>query len=117
MVGREARSYGRVPTGELSAKGHAMTHTTPMVNPVPAMVEAWQQTRAELRAIDEAEHSPIVDVHGRVWTWRDKTLYVHDQLACTADMIRAPGIGLPRQDRLGDNPNYDLCAICTQNWR
>jgi hypothetical protein len=86
---------------------------TEQIPPGARLVAEWQQARAELRAIEEAEHPPVTDRFGRVWTWKDRDLYVHDQMAWTPQMIERGG--LPSAVLAG-NPNYDLCAICTQNW-
>ena len=82
---------------------------------VSSLIDEWQQLRAEMRAIEVAEHPPITDKYGRVWTWKDRDLYVHDQLAFTADMVRSERVGLPKA-MLRDSPNYRLCGICTQSW-
>lgn len=85
--------------------------------PTAPLVDEWIQARADLRAMDEAEHPPISDKFGRDWTWTTASVYVHDQMAWTEGMIRSGQFGLPRADRLRDNPNYDLCSICTADWQ
>ena len=57
----------------------------------------------------------IIDVHGRTWSWWKGSLWRHDQLAWTRYMIMREDVVLPSQT-LRDNPNYDLCSICTQDW-
>lgn len=82
--------------------------------PITSVIDEWRTARADLAAIERAEHPDIVDHHGRVWVWESGDLYVHDSLAWTGQMIRAPH-GLPYA-RLADNPNYKLCEICTKEW-
>lgn len=85
-----------------------------MSNPVPRLLDHWQQVRAELRALAEAEHPPIFDRHGREWTWQDGDVYVHDGLlAWPLASVRSPEAGLPTPDLAERNPNYaGLCATC-----
>lgn len=83
---------------------------------VRGMLAEWQDVRAELRAIEEAEHPAFRDKWGRVWTWVDGDLWHHDDtLAMSRDMIDRL-TGLP-PERLRDNPNYHrLCRICRSRW-
>ena len=83
---------------------------------VRGMLAEWQALRAELRAIEEAEHPAFTDQFGRVWTWWKGDLWHHDDtLAMPRDMVEALG-GLP-PERLRDNPNYwRLCEICRSRW-
>ncbi|MFE5159094.1 hypothetical protein ACFRNT_11275 [Streptomyces sp. NPDC056697] len=74
------------------------------------LIGEWQQLRAELAAVERAEHPDITDRHGRVWTWKAKDLYRHCGIAAPEYMIN--DFGLPTQAAL-DNPNYDLCDVCT----
>jgi hypothetical protein len=84
---------------------------------VRGMLAEWQALRAELRAIDEAEHPAFADRFGRLWTWKGGDLWTHDgTLAFPRDMIDAL-TKLPRE-ALRDNPNYwKLCATCRSHWR
>jgi hypothetical protein len=84
---------------------------------IDKLLDDWQRIRAEIRAIEELEHPPIIDRHKRKWVWKDKDLYTHDGvMAWTRDMIERPNIGLP-SPHLADNPNYAaLCATCRQDW-
>lgn len=54
----------------------------------------------------------IVDSYGRVWVWKDRDLFVHDDtIAATPEMIAVAG--LPQPGLADRNPNYHgLCAIC-----
>lgn len=83
---------------------------------VRGMLAEWQALRAELRAIEEAEHPAFADKFGRVWTWVSKELWHHDDtLAMPRDMIDAL-TRLP-SERLRGNPNYHkLCATCRSQW-
>lgn len=83
--------------------------------PAAGLVDAWQAARAELRALEVAEHPPFADRHGRTWEWKDGDLWTHDgTLAFTRSMIDTAGLPKPG---LAGNPNYaDLCAICTSGW-
>lgn len=77
---------------------------------VRGLVDAWLQARADVAAIERAEHPDITDRHGRVWTWVSGDLYRHCGNAAPEHMIN--WFGLPSQEVL-DNPNYgDLCGIC-----
>lgn len=78
---------------------------------------AWQAARAELRALEEAEHPPFRDRWGRLWTWVSGDLWHHDDtLAYPRDMIDAL-TALP-PEKLRDNPNYwKLCGICRSGWQ
>jgi hypothetical protein len=84
---------------------------------VRGMLAEWQALRAELRAIEEAEHPAFTDRFGRLWTWKSKELWHHDDtLAMSRDMVDAL-TGLP-PERLRGNPNYwQLCDICRSRWR
>jgi hypothetical protein len=81
------------------------------------MLADWQAVRAELRAVEEAEHPAFADRFGRVWTWKGGDLWTHDDtLAFPRDMIDAL-TRLP-SERLRGNPNYHkLCATCRSQWR
>jgi hypothetical protein len=83
---------------------------------VSTLIDQWQQARAELEKIERAEHPDVTDAYGRIWRWRGRgNLYVHDDaLAFPLHMIK--GLSLPSAS-LADNPNYDLCATCRQNWQ
>jgi hypothetical protein len=83
---------------------------------VRTMVSDWCAVRAELRAIEEAEHPAFTDRFGREWTWTCHDCYHHDDtLAYPRDMIERLA-GLP-PERLRANPNYwKLCAICRSQW-
>jgi hypothetical protein len=80
------------------------------------MVAEWQALRAELRAVEEAEHPPFTDQWGREWTWWKGDLWHHDNTsALTRDMIDKL-TGLP-PEKLRSNPNYwRLCDICRSQW-
>jgi hypothetical protein len=84
---------------------------------VRGLLAEWQEARAGLRAIEEAEHPAFRDRFGREWTWVSGDLWHHDDtLALTRDMIDRV-TGLP-PERLRDNPNYHkLCEICRSGWR
>lgn len=84
---------------------------------VASLVDEWRALRAELRAIEEAEHPDVVDHHGRVWRWKNGDLYTHDDtLAFPLRFVTDGKAGLPSPS-LADNPNYArLCATCRQNW-
>jgi len=76
---------------------------------VRGLVAEWQALRAELRAIEEAEHPAVTDKFGRVWTWTCHDCYHHDNtLALTRDMIDALA-GLP-PEKLRGNPTTGSCA-------
>lgn len=81
---------------------------------VAGLVEIWQATRAELRAIEQAEHPDLTDQFGRVWLYRSRDLYVHDGLiAATADVVASPHLELPAPGLADRNPNYaGLCQVC-----
>jgi hypothetical protein len=83
---------------------------------VRAMLAEWQDLRAELHAIEAAEHPAVTDKFGRVWAWWKGDLYHHDDtLALTPDMIERL-TGLP-PERLRGNPNYwRLCELCRSRW-
>lgn len=84
---------------------------------VRGMLAEWQALRAELRAIEEAEHPPFTDRFGRTWTWfgRGDTWHHDDTLAMPRDMVERLA-SLP-PEKLRDNPNYwKLCEICRSQW-
>jgi hypothetical protein len=76
----------------------------------------WYAVRAELRAIEEAEHPVFRDQWGREWTWVSGDLWHHDStLAYPRDMVDALR-GLP-PETLRKNPNYHkLCGTCRSQW-
>lgn len=84
---------------------------------VRRLLQDWTNARAGLRALEEAEHPPMTDHYGRVWTWSAGDTYIHDGLmAWTREMILRQDAGLPSPELAG-NPNYaGLCAICRSNW-
>lgn len=83
----------------------ALTH-------IRSMIAEWQNLRAQICKLEQAEHPDIVDRHGRAWTRRAGTLYTHDDtLSLPADMIHDSG--LPPAGLADRNPNYTrLCNIC-----
>ena len=76
-----------------------------------AKIQEWQGLRAELAAVEAAEHPDITDHHGRTWTWVGGDLYRHDDLAWPLAFIADGQHGLPSEAAL-TNPNYDHCIIC-----
>lgn len=78
---------------------------------VADLITKWQNARAELAAIERAEHPDITDHLGRVWTWFGRgDTYRHCGNAAPSYMIN--DFGRPSQ-RVLDNPNYgELCDIC-----
>jgi len=82
-----------------------------MNNVVSAKINEWQRMRAELKALERAEHPDIIDHHGRTWSWKSRDLYVHDSMAWPKSVIEDGRHGLPSPE-LADNPNYRLCDIC-----
>lgn len=83
------------------------------------LVDEWQSARTQMASVESAEHSDLTDNHGRVWVyWKggDDALYRHDKgLAKPASMVVKPDGQLP-SEQLADNPNYQLCSICTAGW-
>ncbi len=102
---------GRLKVSTTSAADQASTAVTA----VRRKIAEWQESRAEFRAIEEAEHPARYDRYGREWTWVSGDLWHHDDtLAYPLDMI--DGLSLP-PERLRDNPNYHrLCGICRSQW-
>lgn len=86
-----------------------------MTERVSELITRWNAARAAVQAIERAEHPDATDKYGRVWIWISGDLYRHDQLAWPLAIITSEHFGLPGPG-LADNPNYDLCAICTQDW-
>lgn len=86
-----------------------------MKQPVPTMVGAkiaeWQGLRADLAAVEAAEHPDITDHHGRTWTWIGGDLYRHDNMSWPLKFVTDGQHGLPSESAL-TNPNYDPCVIC-----
>lgn len=83
---------------------------------VRGMLAEWKALRAELRAVEEAEHPAFTDRFGRVWTWVSGDLWHHDDtLAMPRDMIGKLAKLPP--ERLRANPNYwRLCETCRSQW-
>ena len=77
-------------------------------NPVPDLMRELQASLAEFQAAKAAAHPDITDALGRVWVWWKGDLYLHDNMAWTADMITRPEVGLP-SDAVMLNPNYTWC--------
>lgn len=76
------------------------------------LLDRWHAARAELRALEVAEHPPIIDKFGREWTWKDENLYTHDSMAWPATIFDGPdSYGLPKASAL-NNPNYVFCDTC-----
>ena len=83
---------------------------------VNGMLAEWQALRAELHAIEEAEHPAFRDKFGREWTWKDGDLWTHDACLAVARGTIDKLTGLPRE-KLRSNPNYwKLCDICRSQW-
>jgi hypothetical protein len=78
---------------------------------VSGMVDEWKQLRTELQDVEQSEHPDIVDCLGRLWTWVDKDLYRHDNMATTRNIIESTGLRFP-QPKILDNPNYTWCNHC-----
>lgn len=78
---------------------------------------AWQAARAELRAIEEAEHPAFRDKWGREWTWVSGDLWHHDGTLAYPRFMIDELTGLP-PEKLRANPNYwKLCGICRSQWQ
>jgi hypothetical protein len=83
-----------------------------------AFLDEWRAVRAELRAIEAAEHPDVVDGYGRVWQWQPGPgdLYAHDGMALPLAAVTGGGARLPLP-MLAGNPNYrGLCDICVRDW-
>jgi hypothetical protein len=81
-----------------------------------AYLDSWHAVRAELAAIERAEHPDITDGFGRVreWSGRGDTYHHDGTLAFPKRWI--PDLGLPSA-RLALNPNYaGLCDVCRSEW-
>jgi hypothetical protein len=78
---------------------------------VRVLLASWQQSRAALRVIEEAEHPDVTDAFGRVWVWKDKDLYTHDGMAWPLGHVTNKKMSLPTDQAL-QNPNYQWCSIC-----
>lgn len=76
-----------------------------------AKIQEWQGLRAELAAVEAAEHPDITDHHGRTWVWIGGDLYRHDDLSWPLAFITDGQHGLPSRSAL-INQNYDHCIIC-----
>lgn len=94
-----------------------MTSQPGPLDVISGMMDRWRELRAELAAIEQAEHPDVTDRHGRTWVWWKGDLYRHDgHLAFPLEMIVHPRFGLPAP-RLADNPNYpNLCETCRGQW-
>lgn len=59
----------------------------------------------------------ITDRFGRVWVWKSREIYTHDNvLMVPREFIERGEINLPHK-RIANNPNYaGLCEICTSEW-
>ena len=81
------------------------------------LLAEWTWLREQIAETERAEHPDITDRFGRVWVWRSGDLYRHCNLCFPGEWITSTKhpIGLPSPS-LADNPNYQLCEICTQNW-
>ena len=89
-----------------------------MTTIIGKLIDEWRALRAELAEIEAAEHPDITDSYGRVWVWKPGggDLYSHDNALCIPkDWVNDEKSGLPSYS-LVDNPNYNLCEICRQNW-
>lgn len=78
-------------------------------------VANWLTARAELRAIDQAEHADIIDRFGRRWVWVSGDLWSHDRTLTIPEAWIATSKLPPAT--LAANHNYRrLCGICTSEW-
>ena len=73
---------------------------------VSEMIEKWISVRAELEALERAEHPDITDKYDRVWVWKSKELYTHCGMAWTQGMIDKGLFTLPRVHYAG------MCSTC-----
>jgi hypothetical protein len=85
----------------------------PAIAEMDRLITEWQAMRIVLRELEEAEHAPITDRLGRVWTWWKGDLYRHDSMATPECFLNDPRY--PPQwpcASLWDNPNYRWCDYC-----
>ncbi|MFG3715815.1 hypothetical protein [Micromonospora sp. NPDC047730] len=87
-----------------------MTRPAAVIGP---MLAEWRSLRADLRAMEEAEHPDVTDALGRVWTWVSGDLYRHDSMAWPLAHVLNPAVGWSRAGLL-DNPNYRFCGVCRE---
>jgi hypothetical protein len=79
-----------------------------------AFIDSWLAVRAEIAAIERAEHPDITDGFGRVWEWWKGDLYRHDGCIVIPRRWIAEW-GLPPAQLL-NNPNYaGLCETCRRD--
>lgn len=81
------------------------------MNVIAGMIDEWQSLRAEIAAMERAEHPDVTDALGRTWQWKSGDIYTHDGMAWPLIFIQDPNVGLPKSVAL-DNPNYSWCEIC-----
>lgn len=81
------------------------------------LLAEWTALREQIAEIERAEHPDITDRFGRVWVWWKGDLYRHCGHCIPGEWITSTEhpIGLP-SPTLADNPNYQLCEICRQEW-
>lgn len=76
------------------------------------LLEGWQEARAQLRALEHAEHPDVTDRHGRRWAWVSGDLYSHDD-TLAFPLVMLEELELPRPGLADENPNYArLCDTC-----
>lgn len=75
---------------------------------VARVVDEWQTLRADLAALEAAEHPDIIDVNGRVWSWWQGDLYTTPR----------PDIYPPTPERPeGGRAAWPRDFICTEGQR
>lgn len=85
---------------------------------VANLMSQWATARADLAALERADHPDLIDHHGRVWTWKGRgDLYSHDDTLCWPAHWVTDGTAVLPDKKLMDNPNYaKLCGICRSEW-
>lgn len=74
-------------------------------------ISEWLALRAEIRALNQAEHPDLTDRFGRVWTWVEGDLYTHCGMTWPRQVLDWDTFTLP-SGTVRSNPNYHLCEIC-----
>ena len=94
-------------------QGHAVSNGDPRATGIASrLLEEWQEARAQLRALEHAEHPDVTDRHGRRWAWVSGDLYSHDD-TLAFPLVMLEELELPRPGLADENPNYArLCDTC-----
>lgn len=68
-------------------------------------------------SLPNTSHPDITDRFGRVWVWKSREIYTHDNvLMVPREFIERSEINLPHKRTANNHKYAGLCEICRSEW-